>query len=207
MMRRATLGVRWSSIALAFCLLALAGEPVRAHATLVLGEVTLSPDPPLPGESFVVRVTLHDPAMAPIEDAVVFIEVREQQRATAELPLASTERPELPDPDLEERLLEVAPARYETDIVVAGTGEYHLLVRDRTFEWEEANASVLIEVGGAAVGSIPFILPPTAIGPRSLWTWLVWLVGLPIVAGVVVTVLVLTSGRSRGAAEEGPPPA
>lgn len=177
----------------------------NAHATLVLGEVTLAPDPPLPGAPFVLRVTLHDPSMAPVEDAVVRVELREHRAETAELPLASTEAPELPAPKAELALVETAPARYEGEFLLEGSGEYHLLIRDQTFEWEEANASVVLEVGGAPIGAVPFILPPTAIGPRSLWTWLIWLVGLPIVAGLVVTVLVLTSGRARESQD--PPPA
>jgi hypothetical protein len=167
-----------------------------AHATLVLGEVRVSPDPPLPGEPFRLSVTLVDPAMAPVEDAVVVVELREHRAETAAAPAASTEAPDLSEPKLERPLVETSPARYEGDLVVSRAATYHLLIRDQTFEWEEANASVLLPVGGAAVGTLPFILPPTAIGPRSLWTWLLWLVGLPVVAGLVVTVLVLTSGRS-----------
>jgi hypothetical protein len=175
-------------------LLALAGH-AWAHATLVLGDVQVTPDPPVAGEPFRIAVTLVDPSMAPVEDAVVRVEVRPHRAETEALPAASTEAPDLSDPTLERELVETAGGRYEADLVLERGALYHLLIRDQTFEWEEANASVLLEVGGAPVGTLPFILPPTAIGPRSLWTWLIWLIGLPVVAGLVVTVLVLTSGR------------
>jgi hypothetical protein len=107
-------------------------------------------------------------------------------------PAPSAQEPPL----VEHALAQTAPARYEADLVLPAAGAYGVLVRDQTFAWEEATASLVLEVGGGTVGAIPFILPPTAIGPRSLWTWLIWLVGLPIVAGLVVTVLVLTSRRT-----------
>jgi hypothetical protein len=182
----------------ALALLALAGGAC-AHATLVLGELRVSPDPPVAGEPLRISLTLAEPSMAPVEDAVVLVELREHRPETAAVPAASTEAPTLAPAEVERDLVEVAPARYEAEVVLDRAATYHLLIRDRTFEWEEANASVLIEVGGDPLGTLPFILPPTAIGPRSVWTWLAWLIGLPVVAGIVVTLLVLGSSRSSGA--------
>lgn len=171
-----------------------------AHATLVLGEISVSPDPPVPEAPVRLVMSLVDPSLAPVEDAVVFVEVREHDQHTQSVPDAATLAPELPEAKRSYALEEVEPGRYQAELVLGSATTYHLLVRDQTFEWEEANASVLLEVGGEAVGTLPFILPPTAIGPRSLWTWLLWLVGLPVVAGLVVTVLVLTSKRDAPAA-------
>jgi hypothetical protein len=170
-----------------------------AHATLVLGEISVLPDPPVAEAPLRLVMSLVDPALAPVEDAVVFVEVREHDEHTKSVTDAATEAPELPEAKRSYVLEEVEPGRYQAELVLGNATTYHLLVRDQTFEWEEANASVLLEVGGAAVGTLPFILPPTAIGPRSLWTWLLWLVGLPVVAGLVVTVLVLTSKRDASA--------
>ena len=50
---------------------------------------------------------------------------------------------------------------------------------------------------------LSFVFPPTATGPQGLRTWLLWLVGLPLLAGLAVTVLVLT--RGPGAAAKAPP--
>ncbi len=167
----------------------------NAHAFLVLGEMNVEPDPPRPGEPLTFTIEMADPSLAPVEDAVVFIEVRRAQRVTEELPDASTEDPELPPADATIDLVELSPGRYVGELVAPAAGTHHLLVRDQTFEWEEANASVMMEVAGAPLGTMPFILPPTAVGPRSLWVWLLWLVGLPLLAGLVVTALVLGSRK------------
>ena len=186
----ARVSARALTLALAFALLAGA---VHAHATLVFGVVRVAPDPPAPGEAFTLTLTLEDPSLTPVEDAIVFVELRPMPALDAQLPAASTEPPDLPAPLRSERLVEVAPAVYQTEISLPDGDSYHLLVRDQTFQWEEANASVILPLLGRAVGDLPFILPPTQVAPRSLWTWIVWLVGLPLLAGVVVTLLVLRS--------------
>ena len=39
-----------------------------------------------------------------------------------------------------------------------------------------------------------FLFPPTATGPQGIATWLIWLIGLPLVVGAIVTVMVLRGG-------------
>lgn len=187
--------------------LALAGAllagTVFAHATLVFGSVTVDPDPPPPGSAFTLTLTLEDPSLAPVEDAIVFVEARPMPAADAALPAPSTEPPALAAPLRSERLVEVAPAVYRAEFTLPADDTYHLLVRDQTFQWEEANASVVLPLLGDPVGELPFILPPTQVAPRSLWTWIVWLVGLPLLAGVVVTLLVLRSRPAAGGGGSG----
>ncbi len=195
-------GRRSLALALAIVLTLLAGA-VHAHATLVFGVVRIAPDPPAPGEPFALTLTLEDPSLAPVEDAIVFVELRPMPATDAPLPAASTEAPDLPPPLRSERLIEVAPAVYQTEVSLPHGQGYHLLVRDQTFQWEEANASVVLPLLGRPVGDLPFILPPTQVAPRSLWTWIVWLVGLPLLAGVVVTLLVLRSQPAAGKKPEG----
>lgn len=193
---------RAPALAAAFALALLVGT-VHAHATLVFGSVSIEPDPPAPGAAFELTLTLEDPALAPVEDAVVFVEVRPMPAADAALPSPSTEAPALPPPLRSERLIEVAPAVYRAEFTLPDGDAYHLLVRDQTFQWEEANASVVLPLLGSPVGELPFILPPTQVAPRSLWTWIVWLVGLPLLAGAVVTLLVLRSRPAAGGTEGG----
>lgn len=169
-----------------------------AHAFLVLGEFVVEPDPPAPDAPLTVAITMADPSLAPVEDAVVFIEVRRVAVVPEDIPAASTDEPDLPPPDVRVDLIERAPGRYEGELLAPSAGSYHVLIRDQTFQWEEANASVMLEVGGQAAGTVPFILPPTAVGPRSVWIWVLWLVGVPLVVGVVVTALVL-GNRSAAA--------
>jgi len=71
-------------------------------------------------------------------------------------------------------------------------------MRDQTFRQEEARANLSFVVLGSDTelvneASIPFVFPPTATGSQGLRTWLIWLIALPVVAGIVVTAFVLLS--------------
>lgn len=168
-----------------------------AHPMLVIGEVQFEPDPPVPGAEARVRLTLQETSLAEVEDAVVFIELREgpprsEEDAPRREPLVATDRMD-----------EVAPGVYETLVPAPQAGVYTLTVRDRTYRQEEAVANLRLELGAGEVGPVPFVLPPTAIGPASLGSWLIWLVGVPLLAGVLVTVLVLRSGKGAEEPEAG----
>lgn len=169
--------------------LVLAASVTLAHPMLVIGEVRFDPDPPVPGEMAAAVLTLQDTSLTEVEDAVVFLELRRGSPATEgdeprSEPLLTTDR-----------LEETSPGVYETTIEVPEPGSYTLSIRDRTYRQEEAIANVELIFDGDPVDFVPFVLPPTATGPASLGSWLIWLVGVPLLAGVVVTVLVLRSGR------------
>lgn len=170
-------GRRHLFLHLALVLLLAFGGSAAAHATLVFGTVATEPSPPVPDAPFALTLEMRDPSDAPVEDAIVFVE------ASLESGTATV---------AETRLEEVAPGTYRADLVVGRAGAWTLRFRDRTFRQEEARASVTLNVGEDALSdSVSFIFPPTATGPQSLSTWLVWLVGLPLLAGAVVTVMVL----------------
>ena len=168
---------------------------VTAHATLVFGELTFAPDPVVPGSPFAISMTLEDPTLTPVEDAIVSLEFRPIDADAAPLP-TDGEVPPLRDV----RLVETGPAVYTAEVDLPDPGRYQVRVRDRTFQWEEATASVVVVIDERPLGVLPFVLPPTQVGPRGLTTWLLWLIGVPLVAGAVVTVLVLTSNRTDGGA-------
>lgn len=161
----------------------LGGGVAHAHATLVLGTIAFEPDPPPVGHETTVRIRLHDPSLLEVEDAIVFVQFSPYLDGNVGHPLVSTER-----------LDEIEPAVYETRIVAPPAGDYRLRVIDRTFRQEEAVADVDISIGSGTVGNVAFVLPPTATGPQDVLSWLVWIVGLPLLAGVIVTVLVLRGG-------------
>lgn len=162
-----------------------------AHATLVLGTLETTPDPPVPGEALALRIRLEDPGLVAIEDAHVRVEFRERGAAVpgaadedaAEAPLLRSDPFE-----------ETDAGQYVGTVTAPPAGTYTLSVRDTTFRQEEAIANVQLTIGAEEVGAVPFVLPPTATGPRSALTWVLWLVGVPLAAGVLVTVLVLRSG-------------
>lgn len=161
-----------------------------AHATMVFVTVDTDPAPPLPDEATTLRIVMRDTVDAPVEDAIVFAEATRVGHAM----LTS------------DRFVETDPGTYETTLRFPDDGDWTLTFRDRTFRQEEANATITLDVGADATREPPsFIFPPTATGPQSLTTWLVWLIGLPLVAGAIVTVMVLR-GRGEDAAAEAAPP-
>jgi len=169
-------------------LLAWSGAAVAlAHATIVFGTVSSEPAPVRAGEPAALLLEMRDPVDAPVEDAVVFVEAG----------------PPSGGPVLEsDRFAEIRPGVYRTEIVLPERGAWTLRFRDQTFRQEEAQAVITLSVGpdgGAEERS--FIFPPTATGPTGLTTWLVWLIGLPLVAGLVVTVMVLRGGQGAPAAD------
>jgi hypothetical protein len=175
---------RTAAAVLAALVAALVGGAALAHATLVFGTVTTEPAPPPAGEPFALRIEMRDPVDAPVEDAIVFVEARPEEGGEM---IAS------------DRFAEPEAGVYRTDLVLPEPGPWTLLFRDQTYRQEEAQATVTLAVGPDAVTEpVSFIFPPTATGPTNLATWLAWLIGLPLVAGAVVTVIVLRSGRPEG---------
>ena len=172
-----------------------------AHATLVIGTLSFSPDPAAGASELVASVVLEDPGLVEVEDAVVFLELRHLD-GPGSAPAANSQPASAPV-FVSERLPEVTPGTYAIEVPAPEPGTYLLSVRDRTYRQEEAVANLVVTVAaGAAIGEHPFVLPPTATGPASLGTWLVWLIGVPLLAGVLVTVLVLRGGRGD---DEGEP--
>lgn len=153
-----------------------------AHATIVLGTLSSEPAAPQPSEPFVIRLKLVDPVGTPTEDAVVLLEVRPTDAGEESAPLVSAEFEEIDSAGV-----------YEATVTLPEAGDYALLLRDKTYRQEEARALLSFTLGEGPLfdeENRDFFFPPTVIG-GSLTTWLIWLIGLPLVAGVVVTVLVL----------------
>ncbi len=164
---------------------ALFVSAVLAHATLVLGTVSSTPATPQLGEDFTLSLTLEDPIGVAVEDAVVYAEFRPPGA-----PLES-------EPARNVRLEEISAGAYSATLSLPNAGEWNLFLRDQTFRQEEATASLVFGVGAQTASSQSFVFPPTATGPTNIWTWLGWLIGLPVIAAVVVTVLVLTGGKKE----------
>ena len=156
-----------------------------AHATLVMGTLTSNPPMPQPGEPLALTLELVDPAQVPVEDALVIAEFRPQGAVEVAEPVSAR--------------FEASSLKgvYETEVTLPEAGDWQLVLRDQTFRQEEARATLSFPVGiGGAQEPLSFIFPPTATGPRNLSIWLLWVLVLPLVAGVVVTVVVLRSGNA-----------
>ena len=167
-------------------LLPLPGGVALAHATIVFGTLTPQPNPPRADAPLQLRLELVDPASVPVEDAFVLAEFELDGEPTGSV-----------------RFEEAEPAgHYLAELELPRAGTYGLTLRDQTFRQEEAIADMELPVGTEGrIEPIEFVFPPTAVG-GSLTTWLVWLIGVPIVAGLVVTLLVLRSGPAEGSARK-----
>lgn len=166
-----------------------------AHGTLVMGSVTASPDPPQPGKPLVVTVDLQNTNRSPVEGAkLAGVLVPAGQPGATPIPLAFREFKE-------------PYGTYRAQLDAPPAGSYTLTIHDHTYPKENVAASVTLRVGGQAPGgSLDFTFPATRGPQRSLLSWLAWLVGLPLLTAIVVTVLVLRSKRSgEGKAGGGPP--
>lgn len=186
--------VRSSRLALGKFAVALSvllfGAAAFAHATLVLGTLSSDPAAPRPGEPFAITVELVDPTQVPVEDAWVLAEFRQQGAPAESEPVTAR---------LEEGN---TPGVYQAQVTLPERGAYALLLRDQTFRQEEAQAELTFNVGsGTSPENLSFVFPPTATGPQSLTVWLAWLIGLPLSAAIIVTVLVLRRGEAHETAE------
>lgn len=183
--------------------LSLAG----AHATLVIGDLMLSPDPPVPGKAVTVRISLVDPLLVAVEKALVRVEFRAIDPEDPLVPASitgteATEFLELPTVLSTEYLQEVEAGVYAGTLMAPEAGRYTVSVRDTTFRNEEAIANFGVDTGVAPNGTIAFVLPPTPIAPSSIGTWLLWILGIPLAAGVLITFFALRRPADPDAAND-----
>lgn len=161
------------------CLTASSGA--LAHATLVLGTVAANPTPPRADAPFTLSLRLLDLTQVPVVDARVLAEFhRPGQEGPISARFEETE----------------TTGVYETTLELPREGDYTLLLRDQTYRQEEAQATLTFPVGRAPAEPLEFVFPPTATG-RSVWTWIGFLIGLPLLAAGIVTALVLLRGSSE----------
>lgn len=157
------------------------GSAVFAHATIVLGTLATEPVAPVAGEPFELSLAMTDPTGFPIEDAVVVAEFEKNGAEPVSVPLPETERRGV----------------YAASVTLPEPGDYTVTLRDQTFRQEEARVSLTVALGDGPMfleGENSVVFPPTATASASsLSRWLIWVIALPVVAGIVVTVLVLRS--------------
>ena len=151
-----------------------------AHATLVLGQFAVTPARLTVGERVTFQLELSDPTQVPIEDAYVIAELR-----SAGQPDAAPLRAEFSETE--------TAGIYRAEAELPRAGAYEVVLRDQTYRQEEARVRLETPLRvGASNEPQGFTIPPTATGGASWRAWLLWLIGLPIVAAVFVSVLVLT---------------
>ena len=115
---------------------------VAAHAFFVTGVVKTVPSSANAGEAFTLQIGMQDPVGTPVEDAKLIAEFRKDGE------LVSVE---LPESDM--------PGLYENTVTLPEEGTYQLLLRDQTFQQEEARATLEFTLGPDMPNSISFIVP------------------------------------------------
>lgn len=170
-----------------------------AHPMVVIGHLAIEPNPPVPGEEVHVDIRLEEQTQKPVPDAVMFMEFRlippnydlNDPERTPILDLPIFYKTDLP-------LEEYAEAQYRITFPAPAKGSYYLTIRDRTYPAEDAIATIEFETGREKPYSereLLFILPPTDITPAKLSAWIAWLIAIPLVAGIGVTILVLRTAK------------
>jgi hypothetical protein len=165
-------------VTLAFLPVLLSPRYASAHAFFVTGNITTTPTPAPAGEEFILQIEMTDPIGAPVEDAVVAAEFTKD---------AEMSRFEFFDSGV--------PGLYSAKVTLPEEGTYSLLLRDTTFKQEEARATLEFTLGPGQPNNIAFIFPPTQTGSSNLSVWLIWVIGIPVVAAIIVTVLVLMNTK------------
>ncbi len=161
-------------------LLALTLTDVSAHAFFVTGEITTTPTPAPVSEEFILQIEMTDPSGAPVEDAVVAAEFsKDGERHRFEFFPSGV------------------PGLYSAKVTLPSEGTYSVLLRDTTYQQEEAKATIEFTLGPDQPQSVAFIFPPTQTSNKNLSTWLIWVIGIPVLAGIVVTVLVLLNTKDK----------
>jgi YtkA-like len=169
-------------------LLSLLISEVSAHAFFVTGVITTTPTPAEAGKEFILQIEMTDPNQAPVEDAIIAAEFAKDGQTSR---------------------FEFFPSGvaglYSAKVTLPEEGLYSLRLLDTTFGKEAGNATeakVEFTLGPTQTSQIAFIFPPTRTGTNNLSTWLIWVIGIPVLAGIVVTVLVLLNTKDKDAKTE-----
>jgi hypothetical protein len=178
-----TRGMKWKALILLFLLAFL--SLVSAHAFFVTGTLSTIPSPSKANEPFILQLDMIDPAQVPVEDAILVAEFTSEGQSQA----------------LSFNFFDSGtPGLYSAEVSLPKDGTYKLLLRDQTYQQEEAKAPLEFTLG--STDTISFIFPPTQTASNNLQTWLIWVIAIPVLAGIIVTVLVLMNTKKKEESKE-----
>ena len=153
-----------------------------AHPSDILGTLRSYPATPTPGVPFTLELILENADQGPIESARVQAEIYRTNAFQG----AAAKRTEFKMTD--------TLGTYRTKLRLPKAGPWTVRLHERTFAHENASVEVGFSVRPARNPSEwEFVF--AAPSPPTLGTWLLWVVGVPLLAGAVVTASVF--GRSR----------
>ena len=147
----------------------------------MLGTLQSDPATPTPGVPFTLELILKDADQGPINSARVQAEIY-RKNAFQDAAIRT------------EFKMTGTPGTYRTKLRLPEAGPWTVRLQERTFTHED----VAVEVGFSVR---PARNPPkwefvfAAPSPPTFGTWLLWVVGVPLLAGAVVTVSVFARSR------------
>lgn len=194
-----------SLAAFSMALLLALSATAAGHAGLLIADLELDPDPPAAGAPVELTLALEDRNGQAVPDAVIEVSARPVDREPADSEPAESAQAEREGVEPAALREASTPGTYRTTLVLPEAGAWRLRFVDRTLPDESSEASVTVSVGAEAdpSGAIAFLFPPSGQEPPGASTWLAWLVGLPLLAAAVVTVLVLRRPPRRAEDEGG----
>jgi hypothetical protein len=156
-----------------------------AHPSEILGTLRSDPATPAPGVPFTLELSLEDTDEVPTESARVQAEIYRKD-ASQDFAAIRTDFK-----------VTGTPGTYRTTLRLPEAGPWTVRLRERTFTHEDAAVEVEFGVRPARNPTAwEFIFAPPS--PPTLGTWLLWVVGVPLLAGAVVTASVFgRSGKTR----------
>jgi hypothetical protein len=180
----------------------LIGAPALAHGFLVLGTLTSSPPTPQPNTPFTLAVKLTDVTERPVEHADIFADFSAPGSSTN---AASGSTQATPVHAFAFTESAATPGTYQAQATLPD-GAWSLVLRDHTFSYEESRTTPFTFYIGHTdqdgnQASYDFVFPPTTPKPATLKTWLLWVIGVPIAAGIIITVIVLLGKKKEGEEE------
>jgi hypothetical protein len=178
----------WPAVIAALLLIGSAA----AHQELLFARITTDPPVPAPGEPFDLQVLLSDSSGRQLAGASLAARIGEAGSGGSG---RSTEGGAAPAGAVP---LRAEPGRdvYRATVEPLPAGDHDLTLMELAGGGVESAARGRISVGAAQV-DLELVLP--ASNSRGLGSWLLWLVGLPLLAGVLIVLLLLTGGEREGA--------
>ena len=182
--------------ALAAAVLVTAMGWTAAHPVLLFGRVSTDPADAPAGQPVRVTVQLTDSARQEVPGLDMEIRLFDPETDPEALAaVGASEESGLPVLARVAITDEDDNGVYHGELPELAAGSYPFRLVELVDEEVESNSSGVLPVGAGEPIDMDLILPPVAAG---VGTWLIWLVGLPLLAGVLVTVLVL-SGKGKEA--------
>ncbi|MEX2534207.1 MAG: hypothetical protein WD273_01290 [Trueperaceae bacterium] len=167
-----------------------------AYPEVLFARLSSTPTVPQPGEPFALEVMLTDSDGEEVVGLTLVARVVEAYAEVAVDPGANDAGSDAQESEYPEARL-LGSARqgvYQGELGPLPAGSYRISLVEPAADREAATASGVLTLDGSTPVELALVLPASGGG---LGSWVVWLVGLPLLAAVLVTLLLLTARKDR----------